>query len=44
MHLEILQMLTDINTNEFGIITIVMFILLGLVVQLIQELIINKKK
>ena len=37
-------MLTDINTNEFGIITIVMFILLGLVVQLIQELIINKKK
>ena len=39
-------MLSDINTNtnEFGIVTIVMFILLGLVVQLIQELIINKKK
>lgn len=32
------------NTNEFGIVTIVMFILLGLVVQLIQELVINNKK
>lgn len=37
-------MLNDIDSNEFGIVTIVMFILLGLVVQLIQELIINKKK
>lgn len=38
-------MLNDLDsTNEFGIVTIVMFILLGLVVQLIQELIINKKK
>ncbi len=37
-------MLNDIDSNEFGIVTIVMFVLLGLVVQLIQELIINKKK
>lgn len=45
-HLDILQMLNelDTNTSEFGISTIVMFILLGLVIQIIQELIINDKK
>lgn len=37
-------MLKDINTGELGVTTIVMFILLGLVVELIQELIINEKK
>lgn len=37
-------MLKDFDTNEFGIITIVMFVLLGLVVELVRELIINKKK
>ena len=37
-------MLKDFNANEFGIITIVMFILLGLVVELVKELIINKMK
>ena len=32
------------DTREFGIVTIVMFVLLGLVVQIIQELILNAKK
>lgn len=42
--MEILQVLKEIDINEFGIITIVMFILLGLVVELVRELIIDKKK
>ena len=42
--MEILAVLKDITSNEFGVITIVMFILLGLVVELVQQLIINKKK
>lgn len=39
-------MLNELNTNtsELGIITIVMFILLGLLIQIVKELIINEKK
>ena len=40
-------MLKDINASEFGtstVITIVMFVLLALVVELVKELIINKKQ
>ena len=32
------------NTSEFGTLTIVMFVLLGLVVEIVHELILNKKK
>ena len=39
-------MLTELGseTREFGIVTIVMFVLLGLFVDIVRELILNKKK
>ena len=32
------------DTREFGIVTIVMFVLLGLFVEIVRELILDKKK
>ena len=34
----------DTNTSEFGIVTIVMFVLLALFIEIVRELILNKEK
>lgn len=42
--MEIIEFLSAANLGEFTALTIITFILLGLVVELVRELIIKKKK
>lgn len=42
--MEIIEFLSTANLGEFTALTIITFILLGLVVELVRELIIKKKK
>lgn len=42
--MEILELLKAANLGEFTVLTVITFILLGIVVELVRELIIKRKK